>query len=79
MNVPLKVLIVFRNDSIAFSFFMFAPIMPKEVFLNHKTVMSTEFTGNTGSAKHLCEAQRSASISLAFGTKNRCVRTGKCI
>ncbi len=38
MNVPLKTLTVFRNDSMAFCFSSSLHVIPKESALNHNTV-----------------------------------------
>ncbi len=42
MNVPLKVLTVFRNDSMAFCFHL-RFVIPKGSVLNRNTALSTEF------------------------------------
>ncbi len=50
MNVPLKVLTVFRNDTIAFSFSSSLQVMPKEVFLITKLLCPRSSRETQGSA-----------------------------
>ncbi len=47
MNVPLKVLTVFKNDSMAFCFRHSLQVIPKGCVFNRNTALSTEFTGNS--------------------------------